>query len=174
MVQELGVDIYRFSVSWTRILPNGFINVINKAGIKYYNNLIDELLKRNITPMVTMYHWELPQRLQEMGGWTNEELVDIFVDYSKVLLENFGDRVKMWTTFNEPWHICEQAYGQDFMAPAINFPGIPNYLCGHNLLKAHANAYHMYKSKFSHQNGKLFKAAKISYGTWQCCSRSDL
>lgn len=86
---------------------------------------------------------------------TNPELVDIFVDYANVLLENFGDRVKFWTTFNEPWHVCEQAYGQDYMAPALDFPGIPSYLCGHNLLKAHAKVYHLYKNDFSNQNGKL-------------------
>lgn len=155
MVKELNVDIYRFSISWTRILPNGFANKVNKDGIKYYNNLINELLYRNITPMVTMYHWDLPQRLQELGGWTNIELIDIFVDYAKILLQTFGDRVNMWTTFNEPWHVCEQAYGMDYMAPALDYPGIPSYLCGHNLLKAHAKVYHMYKSSmFAHQKGK--------------------
>lgn len=173
MVQELGVHIYRFSIAWTRILPNGFTNHVNKAGIGHYNKIIDELLLRNITPMVTMYHWDvsnfqrtieasitwthlqLPQRLQELGGWTNPELIDLFADYARILLNQFGDRVKMWTTFNEPWHVCEQAYGLDYMAPALNNPGIPSYLCGHNLLKAHAKVYHMYKKEFQHQRGEI-------------------
>lgn len=105
--------------------------------------------------MVTMFHWDLPQRLQELGGWSNPELIDVFTDYARVLLEQFGDRVKYWTTFNEPWHVCEHGLGVDFMAPALNYPGIPSYLCGHNLLKAHAQVYHMYKNKFRHQNGKI-------------------
>lgn len=111
-------------------------------------NIICVCVRYNITPMVTLYHWELPQRLQELGGWTNEKLVDYFKDYARVCFENFGNRVKIWTTFNEPWHVCEQAYGQDYMAPAMNFPGIASYLCGHTLLKAHAEVVHMYRETY--------------------------
>ncbi|KAL4712888.1 hypothetical protein ACJJTC_011958 [Scirpophaga incertulas] len=148
MMRELGLHFYRFSLSWTRILSSSFPNKINDAGVQYYNNLIDEMLKYNIEPMVTLYHWDLPQQLQLLGGWTNPHVVDWFADYARVAFELFGDRVKYWVTVNEPRQICYQGYGAATMAPLIAIPGIAEYMCAKNLLVAHAKAYHIYDKEF--------------------------
>lgn len=156
MLRELGVDSYRFSIAWTRILPSGFPDKINQAGVDYYNNLINELLKYNIEPMVTLYHWDLPQKLQEMGGWTNPHIVDWYSDYARIAFELFGDRVKLWITINEPKEICHNGYGDTTMAPQLNIQGYAEYLCAKNLLVAHATAYHIYDKEFrSTQQGTI-------------------
>ncbi|AGR41243.1 glycoside hydrolase family 1 protein [Spiroplasma taiwanense] len=100
LMAEMGFKSYRFSISWTRILPKGF-GKINKDGINFYNNIINELLKYNIIPIVTMYHFDLPNELEKNGGWLNRETIDHFANYAKILFENFGDRVKYWLTINE-------------------------------------------------------------------------
>lgn len=153
MVHELGVDVYRFSMSWPRILSSGMTNEINPLGIQYYHNLIDELLKHNVTPMVTIYHWDLPQKLQNIGGWTNPHIIDYYTDYAKVLFTNYGSKVKYWVTFNEPMQVCLEGYGGTYRAPAIDRHGIAEYLCTHNLLKAHASVYHLYQQEFRPKYG---------------------
>ncbi|XP_032527041.2 myrosinase 1-like [Danaus plexippus] len=148
MVHELGVNMYRFSISWPRILPTGLANQVNPLGIEYYKNLISELERYNITPMVTIYHWDLPQKLQDIGGWTNAHIIDYYTDYANVLFENFADKVKYWITFNEPMQTCLEGYGNTYRAPALNRHGIAEYLCTHNLLKAHASVYHLFNKQY--------------------------
>lgn len=155
ILKELGVNFYRFSISWARIMPQGLAISINHKGIEYYNNLINALVENGITPMVTLFHWDLPQYLQKIGGFTNERIVDYFADYANVAFEQFGDRVKYWSTFNEAEQICQAGYGSDGKAPALQSSGLADYQCSYNLIKAHAGAWHLYDDKYrSSQQGK--------------------
>ncbi|XP_006834640.1 PREDICTED: lactase-phlorizin hydrolase [Chrysochloris asiatica] len=155
-LQNLGVSHYRFSISWTRILPDGTTKYINKAGLDYYVRLIDALLAANIKPQVTIYHWDLPQALQDVGGWENETIVQRFKDYADVLFERLGDKVKFWITLNEPFVVANQGYGYGTSAPGISFrPGTAPYIVGHNLIKAHAEAWHLYNDKYRATQGGI-------------------
>ena len=100
LMAEMGLKAYRFSIAWTRILPNGE-GEINPKGIQFYDELINELIKYGIEPIVTMYHFDLPYALHQQGGWGNRKTIDAFVNYAKILFENYGDRVKYWLTINE-------------------------------------------------------------------------
>ncbi|KAF2903159.1 hypothetical protein ILUMI_03029 [Ignelater luminosus] len=156
LLKKLGVNFYRFSLSWSRILPTGFSNKINQAGIDYYNNLINELLANGIQPVVTIYHWDHPLKLQALGGMTNPLFADWFEDYSRVVFENFGDRVKFWLTINEPRLICVFGYSTGVIAPGIQSGGIGEYLCSYNAIKAHARSYHLYDKQFRQkQKGRI-------------------
>ena len=101
LLKEMGAKSYRFSVSWPRVLPNG-TGEVNPAGIKFYNDLIDELIANGIEPMLTLFHWDYPQALEDRGGWLNPDSPKWFAEYARVIAENFGDRVKLFATFNEP------------------------------------------------------------------------
>lgn len=148
LLKKIGVDFYRFSLSWSRILPQGSSNYINPNGVKYYNDLINSLLQNNIEPMVTLYHWDLPQPLQDLGGWTNVVIARYFEDFAYVCFTLFGDRVKTWITVNEPPSFCEDTYGSGNGAPGILSPGVGDYLCGRTVLLAHARVYHLYDQVF--------------------------
>ncbi|XP_059474929.1 lactase/phlorizin hydrolase-like [Neocloeon triangulifer] len=155
-LKETGVNFYRFSLSWSRILPTGRVDQINQAGIDYYNNLIDALLANGIAPLVTLYHWDLPQPLEvEIGGWLSEEIVDLFGDYADFAYQTFGDRVKSWITLNEPWVQAAQGYGYGSNAPRIVGSGKTDYIAAHNQLKSHARAWHIYNDNYRPiQNGE--------------------
>lgn len=155
LLKDVGFDFYRFSVSWSRVLPTGESNVVNQDGLNYYNSLINELLANEIQPVVTIYHWDLPQPLQDLGGWMNALIVDYFGDYARVLFQNFGDKVKWWVTINEPLEVTS-GYGSQGYAPYFNYHGTADYLAAHNLIRAHAKAYHIYDKEFRvKQNGKI-------------------
>ena len=153
MMRELGIDAYRFSIAWSRILPNGLADKVSEEGIAYYNKIIDEVLKYNIVPMVTLYHWDLPQKLQDMGGFLNPLIADWFADYARVIFERFGDRIKNFITFNEAGQVCWEGYGSDSKAPAYNYSGIADYICAKNIALAHAKAYHIYNDEFRSTQG---------------------
>jgi len=105
MMQELGLQAYRFSIAWPRILPDGRGRV-NQAGLDFYSRLVDGLLEAGITPFATLYHWDLPQILQDAGGWPSRATAEAFVEYADVVTQHLGDRVKNWMTHNEPWCIA--------------------------------------------------------------------
>ncbi|XP_045765371.1 myrosinase 1-like [Maniola jurtina] len=164
MIQSLGVNYYRMSLSWPRILPNGTDHYINKAGVRYYRKLMLELIKANITPVVTLFHWDMPTALMDLGGWTNPKMVDYFEDYARVVFSLFGDIVKTWTTMNELHVHCYNGYDLKNFVPAMQSHGVGVYLCSHYMLLAHARAYHLYDKEFRpKQKGKIGLTLDVFY-----------
>ncbi|GIM30214.1 beta-glucosidase [Clostridium polyendosporum] len=145
LMAEIGLESYRFSIAWPRIIPDGD-GEINPKGIEFYNNLIDECLKYGIVPFVTLYHWDLPQNLEECGGWTSKRTVDAFVKYANVCFEAFGDRVKHWITFNETIVFCGLGYLAGAHPPGIKNDPKKYFQATHNVFTAHARAVEDYKS----------------------------
>lgn len=144
LMSELGINAYRFSISWSRILPT-FGGPVNQAGIDFYNRLIDGLLDHGITPFLTIYHWDLPQYLHERGGWNSRESVTWFADYTQVLVDHFGDRVKNWITINEPHCIAWFGYFRGWFAPGISDLQI-SLNVAHHLLLSHGRAARIIKN----------------------------
>ncbi|XP_034826460.1 myrosinase 1-like [Maniola hyperantus] len=156
MAHDLGLDFYRFSVSWSRILPSGFPNRISKDGVKYYNQLIDGLLKKGVQPVITLYHFDLPQSIQNLGGWANPFIVDWFADYARIVFSLYADRVKTWITINEPLIVCDLIYNMGTIVPMVLEQELGPFLCNKNVLLAHAKAWRIYDEAFKPKyHGKI-------------------
>ncbi len=138
LMREIGLDSYRFSIAWPRIIPTGR-GVVNQKGLDFYDRLVDELLKNDIQPYATLYHWDLPQTLQDAGGWTNRVTAEAFAEYADVVSRRLGDRVKGWITLNEPW--CSAALGHMMGMHAPGSRSVHDGVrAGHHLLLGHGLA----------------------------------
>ena len=138
LMSELGVNAYRFSIAWPRLLPDG-TGRVNQAGVDFYRRLCKELAGAGITPVATLYHWDLPQALQDRGGWLNPESVDWFTEYARVAKDALGDMVNTWVTLNEPWCVAFLGHSSGEHAPGItDTPG--SLRVAHHLMLAHHSA----------------------------------
>ncbi|KAJ8532617.1 hypothetical protein K7X08_012540 [Anisodus acutangulus] len=167
LMKNIGMDAYRFSISWTRIFPNG-TGEPNPEGIEYYNNLIDALLEKGIQPYVTLFHWDLPQKLEDSyEGFLSNRIIKEFERYAITCFKAFGDRVKHWITFNEPHGFTIQGYDLGVQAPGRcsillhmfckkGKSSVEPYIVAHNILLSHAAAFHAYHKRFkATQRGKV-------------------
>lgn len=173
LMAEMGFKAYRFSISWSRILPKG-TGEVNPKGIEFYNNLINECLKYNIEPIVTMFHFDMPAALDERGSWSNRESIDWFVNFAKVMFENFGDRVKYWLTINEQNMLT-------LVGPVIGTLVIPEnctnvlketYQQNHHMLVAQAKAMALCHEMLP--NAKIGPAPNISLVYPASCKPEDV
>ncbi len=139
LMKQLGLQAYRFSISWPRLLPSGF-GKVNPAGLDFYDRLVDTLLEAGIQPFVTLHHWDLPQALYEKGGWLNRDNLAYFADYAALLVKHLGDRIRHWATFNEPNVIADAGYAWGEHAPGIQGDWKAAHQVTHNLMVAHGLA----------------------------------
>ena len=138
LMGELGLKSYRFSISWPRVIPAE--GKVNPAGVAYYSNLVDELLKNGVTPMITLYHWDLPMWVYRKGGWLYEGISDLFADYAKTVAEALGDRVEYWLTLNEPQVFVGAGYNRGTHAPFLKVGKVGVEIVTRNVLLAHGKA----------------------------------
>ncbi len=144
LMKELGLKAYRFSIAWPRIFPQGRGRP-NPAGLDFYDRLVDSLLEAGIVPFVTLYHWDLPAALQDLGGWANRDIAHWFAQYAVAVFARLGDRVKHWITLNEPWVVMDAGYISGRHAPGMRDLGA-GLRVAHHLLLAHARAVHAYRA----------------------------
>jgi beta-glucosidase len=144
LMQSLGLNSYRFSIAWGRVLPEG-TGRVNAAGLDFYERLVDRLLSRGIQPMVTLFHWDLPAALDDRGGWLNRDIAQWFAEYANVVFRRLDDRVEYWTTLNEPWVVADGGYMHGVLAPGHrNIFEAPR--AAHHLMMAHGAAVQAYRA----------------------------
>lgn len=161
---KLGATAYRFSVSWSRILPQ-CSGAVNPLGIAFYNNMINEIIANGAIPILTMYHWDTPQACHDQyNSWTSEKIVADFTNYGDVLFKNFGDRVKYFLTLNEPSAECGFGYGQKFWPPGMNGGDALRYQCVHWTNLAHGSVVQLARKKYAALNLKFGMPIIIAYG----------
>ena len=145
LMRELGLQAYRFSISWSRILPEG-TGRVNKGGLDFYERLVDALLAANITPNATLFHWDLPAALDDRGGWLNRDVAEWFGEYASIVFAALGDRVPMWATLNEPWVVTDGGYLHGALAPGHrNLFEAP--IASHNLMRAHGMGVQAFRAE---------------------------
>ncbi|CAM6128866.1 unnamed protein product [Calypogeia fissa] len=177
LIADMNMDSYRFSIAWTRIFPNGTGPDVNAEGVAHYSRVIDAVIKRGLKPFVTLYHWDLPQALEDSyDGWVSDQSVVDFAAYAKACFVAFGDRVKLWTTFNEPGQFLH-GYGVSPLAP----PGRTSkrstepYIAAHHVLLAHAAAVDVYRREFqAEQKGEIGMTVECEWGEPLTDSQEDI
>jgi len=145
LMAKLGLSAYRFSVAWPRVIPDGS-GPVNQKGLDFYDLLVDELLENDVTPFATLYHWDLPQALEDQGGWYSRDTAEAFAAYTEVVVKRLGDRVQNWITLNEPWVQAWLGYGNGVHAPGRTDGDAGGVKAGHNLLRAHGKAMRVIRS----------------------------
>ncbi len=151
LMGEIGLQAYRFSIGWSRVLPAGR-GQVNEAGLAFYDRLVDQLLESGIKPMVTLFHWDLPEALDNQGGWLNRDSAEWFADYARLMFDRLDDRVRSWATLNEPWVVSDGGYLHGTLAPGHrNRFEAP--IAAHNLLRAHGAAVKAYREVGRHEIG---------------------
>jgi beta-glucosidase len=146
LMRELGLQAYRLSISWPRVLPNG-LQGVNEEGLRFYDQLIDGLLDAGITPFVTLFHWDLPYELQCQGGWLNPKIADWFAGYAGLIADRFGDRVRHWMTLNEPQVYLSLGYREGVHAPGLKLGWRDVLRCVHHSLLAHGRAVQVLRER---------------------------
>ena len=159
LMSELGLQAYRFSVSWPRVMPNGS-GAINEKGLDFYSQLVDALLEKNIEPWVTLFHWDYPYDLYCKGGWLNRDSADWFADYTALIVDKLSDRVSQWTTLNEPQCFIGLGHQDGIHAPGLQMATSEVLLAGHNALRAHGKAVQVIRA-----NAKIPSSVSVAHAS---------